>query len=69
LLEKKKKKKKRRKKGKKKKNLFSLITIDRISTLPLIQVRCSHNTQEKKVSDISNADFFRYSQYDKPIGI
>jgi hypothetical protein len=58
-LLKKKKKKKEEKKEEKKENRFSLITIEEISTLPPVQVRYRHKTQGKKVSDISNADFFR----------
>jgi len=51
------------------KNSFSFIPIKEISTLPLIQARYRGNKYKKKVTEISNADFLRYSHFKKPIGV
>jgi len=62
-------KKLEKKKKKKKENRFSLTRINEIRTFLHLQAAFRHNKQEKKITDISNVDFFRYSQYGNPIGI
>jgi len=45
------------------------ITMAKIAVMPLTQGALGYDFLEKKVSDISNADFLRYGRSKMPTGI